>query len=219
MRKMARNTTPMILCFATLLSHASRSAVAIVPGEVAVNGSAVRRSTPVFDGDRLTTGANAGVLLHLKGATVQLSANSVRYRGERLELASGTAQVRGMEAIVSGPFTIEATGNSYFRIERTGAQMRLAVLDGKVKVTREKNSVTVADRNVLLFADDDPIAAVLRSSTPKEIVAGASGGGATGTAIYELDESRKESNIREPEITGGTMTNDTHHCLVKRSPS
>jgi ferric-dicitrate binding protein FerR (iron transport regulator) len=197
MRKVARNATLVVLCLASLLAHtASRSAVAIVLGDVALNGNSVTRSTPVFDGDRLTTGTNAGVLLHLKGATVQLSSNSdVRYRGERLELASGTAQVRGMEAIVSGPFTIEAAGNAYFRIERAGAQSKLAVLEGKVKVTRGKNCVTVADRDVHLLADDDPIAAVGRSSLPKEMAAGASGGAAGAAITNWMNRGKNQMSV------------------------
>jgi ferric-dicitrate binding protein FerR (iron transport regulator) len=194
MRKVAfRNATICLLCLASLVAHAaSRSAVAIVMGDVSVNGNSVSRSTPVFEGDRLRLGTNAGVLLHLRGATVQLSSNTdVRYRGEQLELASGTLQIRGTEAIVSGPFTIEAAGDAQFRIERNGAQTRVAVLEGKVKVRRGKNLVMVEDRSDHVFSDDEPVVTARKSALPKEVAAGASGG-AAGAAVTNWMNGRKK---------------------------
>jgi ferric-dicitrate binding protein FerR (iron transport regulator) len=197
MRKAFRNATVCLICFGSLLAHAaSRSAVAIVMGDVSLNGNSVSRSTPVFDGDRLRIGTNAGVLLHLREATVQLSANSdVRYNGERLELASGTAQIRGTEAIVSGPFVIEAAGNAQFRIERNGDQTRLAVLEGKVKVRRGKNSLMVEDRSDHVFSDDEAISAVRKLALPKTMAAGASGGAAGAAVTNWMNRGKKQSSV------------------------
>jgi hypothetical protein len=161
-----------------------RSGIAIATGDVSVNGSSVRRSMAVFEGDRLRTGADSGVLLNLRGATVHLSANSdARYEGDRLALRSGSARVRGTEAVVSGPFTISAVGAAQFLIKRSGAHTRLSILDGTVKVTRGKESLLLSGIGERLFSDEDTIGGLGRVSVTREVgvgVAGAAGGVFTG---------------------------------------
>jgi hypothetical protein len=168
----------------SLFAHSTtRTAVLIASGEVSVNGASIRRSTTVFEGDRLITGANAGVLLHLRGATVQLSESSdARYEGESLSLVSGAALIRGREIVIAGPFLIAAVDEADFRVERSGTTTKLSILKGQLKVTRGKKSMLLAGPGEQQFSDDDAIAAMRRRPAVREVTAGAAGG-ASGAAV------------------------------------
>ncbi len=175
------------VCFVgfTCLSAYSttKTAVLIASGEVSVNGASIRRSTTVFEGDRLTTGANAGIMLHLRGATVQLSESSdARYEGEKLALVSGAALIHGHETVVAGPFLIEAMGEANFRIERSATTTKLLISAGQLKVRRGKNSMILAVPGERQFSDDDTIVAMRRRTVIAEVGAGAAGG-ASGAAM------------------------------------
>jgi hypothetical protein len=181
---------------------AAGSAIAIVSGDVAVNGNSIKRTMPVFEGDRLTTGASSGVLLHLKGATVQLSPNSeVRYEGEKLALTSGIALVRGSEIVASGPFLIAAVGDGHFRIERSGSLTKLSILTGKVKVIRGKNSLILSGTGERQFSDEDTIAAVRHTSITSEVAAGAAGGASGAAVTGWMKHGSKQASISRKSPT------------------
>lgn len=173
-----------ILCLSSLLAYsATKTAVVIASGEVSVNGISVRRSTTVFEGDRLTTGANAGILLHLRGATVQLSESSdARYEGEKLSLVSGATLIHGKEIVSAGPFLIAAVGEADFRIERSGTTTTLSILKGQLRISRGKNSIVLGGPGKRQFSDDDTLATSRRHSAVGEVAAGAAGG-ASGAAV------------------------------------
>ena len=175
------------ICSVSLTSlfaySATKTAVLIASGEVSVNGASIRRSTTVFEGDRLSTGAKAGVLLHLRGATVQLSESSdARYEGEKLSLVSGAALIHGHEMVVAGPFLIAAVGQANFRIERSGTTTRISLLEGQLKITRGKNSMILSGPGAQQFSDDDTITTSRRHSAVREVAAG-SAGGASGAVV------------------------------------
>ena len=173
-----------LVCLTSLSSYsATKTAVLIASGEVSVNGASIRRSTTVFEGDRLTTGANAGIMLHLRGATVQLSESSdARYEGEKLALVSGAAVIHGHETVVAGPFLIASVDSANFRIERSGTTTKLSIVKGQLKVTRGKNSIVLAGPGERQFSDDDTIGTLRRHSAVREVAAGAAGG-ASGAAV------------------------------------
>jgi ferric-dicitrate binding protein FerR (iron transport regulator) len=183
--------------FSSLLGFtAERTAIALASGEVSVNGSSVKHSTAVFEGDRLRTGSNAGVLLHLRGATVQLAENSdVRYQGKRLSLLAGSALIRGAEAVASGPFLIAALEDGQFQIQRIGIMTKLSLLSGKVRVSKGKNSLIIAGSGERHFSDSDEIRAAAKISPAKEIGAGAAGGATGAAASRWMIRSSKSEDL------------------------
>jgi hypothetical protein len=172
------------VCLSSLLAYSAvKTAVLIASGEVSVNGASIRRSTTVFEGDRLTTGANAGVMLHLRGATVQLSESSdARFEGEKLSLVSGAALIHGSESVIAGPFLIVAMNDANFRIERSGTITKLAILKGRLKVTRGKSSMVLDGAGERQFSDEDTITNVGRRPVVRQAAVGAAGG-ASGAAV------------------------------------
>lgn len=183
MLKTIRAAVACLILSSLLAYPEAKTAIAIASGEVSVNGSSVKRSTSVFEGDRLRTGSNGGVLLHLRGATVQLAENSdVQYDGERLSLLAGSAVVRGTETLISGPFVIAPSGDGQFHIERTGIVTKLSIVSGKVKVTKGKKSLLLSGEGERSFSDQDEIGVVAKAAVSKDIAAGAAGG-AAGAAV------------------------------------
>jgi ferric-dicitrate binding protein FerR (iron transport regulator) len=180
----------------------TRSAIAFVTGTVSVNGNTVTRSIPVFAGDHLRTGVEAAVVLHLSGSTVQLSENSdAHYQGERLVLTSGVAQVRGPECVDSGPFRIQAVGNAMFRIARTGTQTKIEVVDGQVKISRGKNSLTVIGQGEHEFLDDDSLASVGGTAIGRKLATGLMGGGAGAGVAGWMNGKRQQHPISRKSPT------------------
>jgi hypothetical protein len=202
MLKLARITAVLISLSSLSAFPIPKSAMAIVSGDVSVNGSLVKRSMPVFEGDRLRTGADSGVLLNLHGATVQLSANSdARYEGDRLALRSGSALVRGIEAVVSGPFTISAVGAAQFRIERSGVQTRLSILDGRVRVKRGKESLLLSGVGERQFSDEDRIGTMRRRPIIRDVAAGAAGAAMGTTATGWMKRGNNSPSISRKSPT------------------
>ena len=190
------------ICLSSLLTYAeTKTAVLIASGEVSVNGASIRRSTTVFEGDRLITGPNAGVLLHLRGATVQLSESSnARFEGEKLSLVSGAALIRGNETVVAGPFLIAAMDDADFKIERIGTSTKLSILKGRLKVARGKNSVVLAGPGERQFSDEDTIGGIRQHGVIRGIAVGAAGGvsGATVTTWMQRPEYPSSISHKSP---------------------
>ncbi|HEX6879998.1 MAG TPA: hypothetical protein VF135_06520, partial [Terriglobales bacterium] len=113
-----------------------RAALAIVVGEVSLNGNRVSASTAVLEGDRLRTGTDSALVLQVVGSTIRVDGNSeVRYRPDGLELVSGTLQVSGRERVILGQFKASPLGSAKFRAKTFGARSELSVLTGKVRVS------------------------------------------------------------------------------------
>jgi hypothetical protein len=191
-----------IVCLTSLLTFAAtKTAVLIASGEVSVNGASVRRSTTVFEGDRLITGANAGLLLHLRGATVQLSESSnARFEGEKLALVSGAALIRGKETVVAGPFLIAAMNDADFRIERIGTTTKLSIVRGRLKVARGKSSVVLAGPGERQFSDEDTIGTIRQHPVVRDVTVGAAGGasGATVTGWMKRGDNAPSVSHKSP---------------------
>ena len=165
-------------------------AMAIAIGDVSLNGVSLIRSTNVLIGDHLVTGESSALILHSRGSTVQVAARSdLKYQGARVELGHGTIHVQGSELVASGPFSIRAVGSAHFRVDRGEKQTTIAVMKGKVKVIRGKESFLLADAAEHKFADDASLPSVRRPTFLREGAAGAAGG-ATGALMSQWAKDR-----------------------------
>lgn len=164
--------------------------MAIAIGDVSLNGVSLVRSTNVLVGDHLVTGESSALILHSKGSTVQVAARSdLKYQGERLELGHGTIHVQGNELVASGPFSIRAVGSARFRVDRGEKQTTVAVMNGKVRVMRGKESFVLSDSGEHKFTDDDSLPAGHQPTLLREGTAGAAGG-ATGAVMSRWAKDR-----------------------------
>ena len=151
-------------------------------GEAMVNGNAVTRSSAVLEGDRLTTGASAALILHLAGSSIHIGPNSeALYRGTTLELVSGSSEVQGKESIVAGAYTFSPMNESRFVVQREQAKIALHLVSGNLKLSRGKDTRTITAPADYTLQDDQPIPAVKRHAITRAVPVAA--GAAAGTSV------------------------------------
>jgi hypothetical protein len=151
-------------------------------GEAFLNGNALTRSSAVLDGDRLTTGESAALILHLAGSSIHIGPNSeAHYRGTTLELISGSTEVQGRESIVVGAFKLSPAGESHFTVQRARTAIALRLLRGTLKLSRGKRAITISIPGEYTFQDDAPVPAVKPRSITKSLPIAA--GAAAGTSL------------------------------------
>lgn len=189
----------VILCLASSLADpTTNAAMVIVIGEVSVNGNALTRSSAIFDGDRIRTGASAALVLHVRGSSIRIGPTSeLRYRGTALEFFSGTAEVHGRETIVSGTVTIAPLRESAFTIQRASTRTSLHLLSGTLKLSRGKESSTIAAPAEYAIQDDQLIPAAKAGARAHTLpVAAGSAAGASVVVSHWLtsEESRSAAS-------------------------
>ncbi len=180
--------------------------MAIVMGEVSLNGNKVTRSCAVFDGDRLITRPSAAVVLHLAGSILHVGPSSeVCYRGKTLELISGAAEVQGSEAVMIAAFSISPVGKAHFSLKRERALTSLLLVSGNVKLSRGKETATLTSPGRYTLHHDGLISATKQHGA---IEKGAMAGGAAGTAT-----------VIGHWLANGKGDGTTESCVSEKSPS
>jgi hypothetical protein len=206
--------TIAIFCFflsLLLAETTASSAIAIAVGDVLLNGTMIVRSSPVLKGDRIITGHNAAAILHANGVSLQLGPDSeIRYHGRKLDLLSGSAQVRGTEEVVSGPFVVSPKPGARFQVQRIEARLLISLIMGTIKVTRGKEEATLADKRNYVLYDNEPLPSVHgKRSAVKGVTLDAAGG--AGVIISHWLTGRRNDGSHSPDAPGQPVSN--------RSPS
>lgn len=183
MKRALLTTAVVILCLATSFADpATTAAIATAIGEALLNGNVLTRSNTVLDGDRLTTGDSAALILHLPGSSIHIGPNSeARYRGTTLELISGSTDVQGRESVVSGPFSISPAGESRFTVQRDRKQINLHLLRGSLKISHAHKAKMITVPGEYTF-QDDALAPAVKSRPITDALAVAAGATA-GTSV------------------------------------
>lgn len=206
--------TIAILCFSLTLvisEPTANSAIAIAIGEVSLNGAMIVRSSPVLRGDRIKTGHNAAAILHANGVSLQVGPDSeIRYHGRKLDLLSGSAQVRGTEEVVSGQFVVSPEAGAQFQVERIETRLRISLIMGTIKVTHGKETTALSAKGNYLLEDKDPLSPVHgKHAAVKGVTLGAAGG--AGVIISHWLTGRGGDGPHSPDAPGQPVSN--------RSPS
>lgn len=161
---------------------APTAAIATAIGIAFVNGNAVKHSGAVLDGDRLTTGRSAALILHLSGSSIHIGPSSeARYHSTALELISGSVEVQGREAIVAGSCTVSPNADSRFTVQHDGAQITLHLLHGSLRLSHGKAVTTLTVPGEYTFHDDAPALALKPRVITRALPIAA--GGAAGTSV------------------------------------
>jgi hypothetical protein len=164
-------------------------------GDVSINGNALTGSSAIFDGDRITTGTTAALVLHVPGASIRIGpASELRYRGTALDILSGSAEVHGRETVVSGAFTIAPLLESTFTVQRVSARTSLHLLSGTLKLSRGKESSTIAAPADYTVQDDQQIPTAKAAGNTHGIpVAAGSAAGASVVVSHWLTDKKASS--------------------------
>lgn len=204
--------TIAILCFSLTLLIAeptASSAIAIAVGDVSLNGTTIVRSSAVLKGDRITTGHDAAAILHANGVSLQLGPDSeIRYRGRKLDLLSGSAQVRGMEEVAAGPFLVSPELGAHFQVQRMETRLRISLITGAIRVTRGKETATLTDKGNYVLQDKEPLPPVRgKRSAVKGVTLGAAGGAAV--IISHWLTGRRSDGSHSPDAPGQPVSNQS----------
>lgn len=160
-RNLLKAITWIMLLLFPLATFAADTGVAIVYPDhaVKVNGAGVDRSQAVLEGDRLNT-AESGATIAVSGATLQMGKDSdlvFRSRGPRVmggSLAVTTS--KALPAEVVNLHVEPATQGARYLISQEGAKLVIAAMEGSVRVSDGKQTVTV-EQNKALLAKLEPL--------------------------------------------------------------
>lgn len=157
-------------------------AIATVIGEAFLNGYAVTRSSAVLDGDLLTTGPSAALILHLPGSSIHIGSNSeARYHSTALDLISGSVEIQGRESIVAGAYTLSPDAEARFTVQHDRTQIALHLLRGSIKLSHGKAVTTLVTPGEYTFHDDVPTPSMKPRAITKSVPIGA--GSAAGASV------------------------------------
>lgn len=150
----------MVLCFpaATLLADVN-SAMLRVAGDVHVNGARTTRSTAVFAGDRVQTGAESTATLSTTGSTLLLGpASNVLFQGNTVQVQAGSLAVstsRGMSVQV-GILSVKPAKDemSRFEVRNEAGVLQVVAREGSLSVSNGTDMVLVEPGQTLSQAAD-----------------------------------------------------------------
>lgn len=170
----------------------ANGAMVYATGGVELNGAKVPRSSAAFIGDRITTAANAAVVLTLTGSTVSVRGNtSFVYQGDSIELTSGTATVasalgfatragalRIAPAAKDGECKYEVTRGSG-KITITATECGVVLIENGISTLLPEGHTTQRDdRNRDRIAAPPPLSERVSSTWPTTAGRAAAGGAA-----------------------------------------
>ena len=160
-RNLLKAITWIMLFLFPLATFAADSGVAIVYPDhsIKVNGAGIERSQAVLEGDRLNT-AESGATIAVSGATLQMGKDSdlvFRTRGPRVMAGSlAVTTSKALPAEVVNLRVEPATQGARYLISQEGAKVVIAAMEGSVRVSDGKQTVTV-EQNKALMAKLEPL--------------------------------------------------------------
>lgn len=152
----------VMLAVFPLSTFAAETGVAVVYPDRAINlnGSLLEKSQAVVDGDQLRT-QSGGATIALNGATLQMGAESeVVFHPAAARVVSGSLAVttsRGLGAEAVNVRVEPATPSARYLITETNGKLVVAAVEGSVRVSDGKTTVTV-EQNKALVAKLEPMA-------------------------------------------------------------
>jgi hypothetical protein len=180
----------------SVLDAQSQSAMVMVSGVAALNGTAMAASATIFAGDLLESRLGS-LTIDAKGTTILIGANSrVRYFGNSIELQLGSTQVNTFKDMIVETETIKVGPNKIsakFLVDRAPRTIVISALKQEVRVDNNGDSrVLPPGTNVTLVEQDQgqPPSPVGGPSNKKLFVYAAIGTG-TAAAILILKNDKK----------------------------
>jgi len=129
----------MVVVFpASMVMADAASAMLSASGKVTVNGARVDRSTAVFPGDKIQTGADSMATLTAQGSSVLVPGNSTLIMSENeVDVACGTAvvnTVKGMGARIHNLTVAPAQRSARFQITQDEGRLQIIAREGALAV-------------------------------------------------------------------------------------
>jgi len=174
----------------SMMGSGLNAAMLVGTGNFALNGAVAPSRTAILDGDKITTQGNGAVAVTAQGSSVVISSNSdVVYRGNEIQVNSGTAQIntdRRMTVRVEKFTVTPAKASAQYRVSHTEGVVLVAALNGAVAISDGNGSRTVNEGSTATISDDQasqrPPAAMGTSAHISNGVAIAVGLAAAGAA-------------------------------------
>jgi hypothetical protein len=134
----------MVLIFpvSLLAADASPAAMLYSNGGTVLNGTTVPRSSALFPGDLVQTGADSVANINATGSTVLiLNESLVEYKGDFLKLEHGGLRISTSKSMgaVAGVVRISPAGGILTEFE-------VRDVDGRVQIAARKGDLTIRDR-------------------------------------------------------------------------
>jgi hypothetical protein len=134
----------MVLIFpvSLLAADASPAAMLYSNGGTVLNGTAVPRSSALFPGDLVQTGADSVANINATGSTVLiLNESLVEYKGDFLKLEHGGLRISTSKSMgaVAGVVRISPASGILTEFE-------VRDVDGRVQIAARKGDLTISDR-------------------------------------------------------------------------
>jgi len=138
----------VLLPFAILAEDTK--AILTPTGQVTVNGKAVSKPTPIFEGDKIETGADASAAISTPGSTTTLGANSsLSYGSKSISFGCGSAAIASngtpLTAVVNGIEVGFGTQPAQVQISDTGGVMLVKTVSGSAQVKEAGSASTLAE--------------------------------------------------------------------------
>jgi ferric-dicitrate binding protein FerR (iron transport regulator) len=144
-------------------------------GSVMVNDAYVKRSTALFDGDRVEVCQDSAAALNQSGSTIGLTPDSyTRYQKESLEVMHGTARIdttSGMAARFGDVSVAPAQGSAKFELTRANKQVQVASREGALKITNGGHTADLASGASTTLPDPQESQAPTPSCAPPKAAA------------------------------------------------
>src|ERR1700758_4475019 len=134
----------MVLLFPASLfaGEASPGAMLYTRGGTALNGTAVPRSSALFSGDLVQTGADSVANINATGSTgLILNDSLVQYEGESLKLEHG-----GITVSTSKSMSAHAGEVKISPAKGVLTEFEVRDVDGRVQIAARKGELTISDQ-------------------------------------------------------------------------
>ena len=133
------------------LASSAAAAMLRSNGGVSVNGSPVNSVTTVFAGDRIETAPQAGASLTVNGSSLLMDPNSsMLFSGEEMNFYCGGGTIQSSQGLTArfGRMAVKpAKGTARFQVQQSGAELKVAALDGDLTVFDGEKTMNLAPGN------------------------------------------------------------------------
>ncbi len=139
----------LLIVPASLLAADSRAAMLYADGATWLNGGHVPKSTAIFAGDLVQTGAESAANIHATGSSITVFGDSlVKFEGGSVKVQRGGVSVATSKSIstTAGDVKIAPASNAWteFNVTDSDGLVHIAARKGDVTVTDDSGTVTLA---------------------------------------------------------------------------
>jgi len=138
----------VLLPFAILADDTK--AILTPTGQVSINGKAVSKPTPIFEGDKIQTGADAAAAISSPGSTTNLGANSsLNYSSKSIGFGCGNLTIASngtpLTAVVNGIEVSLGSQPAQVQISDSGGVLLVKTVSGSAQVKEAGTASTLAE--------------------------------------------------------------------------